>query len=82
MEELEQGSKLLNSLKIADSKKFWKFFTEDDVNEYLDKKFIMMHHENHILVCTYQETILSLDREEIEKNTKVPITACQSEGAD
>ena len=42
----------------------------------------MMHHENHILVCTYQEAILSLDREEIEKNTEVPITACQSEEAD
>ena len=42
----------------------------------------MMHHENHILVCTYQETILSLDREEIEKNAEVSITACQSEEAD
>ena len=71
MEELEEGSKLLNSLRF---KKVLKVFTEDDVNEYLAKKFIMMHHENHILVCTYQETILSLDREEIEKNTEVPIT--------
>ena len=42
----------------------------------------MMHHENQILVCTYQVSILSLDQEKIEKNTEVPITECQSDKAD
>ena len=42
----------------------------------------MMHHENQILVCTYRETILSLHQEEIENNTEVTITACQSEEDD
>ena len=40
-----------------------------------------MHHENQILVCTYQETIFSL-HQETEKYTEVPITAYQSKEAD
>ena len=42
----------------------------------------MMRHENLILVCKYRETILSSDQDEIENNTEVSITACQSEEAD
>ena len=47
-----------------------------DVNEYLPKKLIMMHHENQILVCMYRETLLSLHQEEIENNTDITITSC------
>ena len=42
----------------------------------------MMRHENLILVCKYRETILSSHQDEIENNTEVSITACQSEEAD
>ena len=55
---------------------------KNDLNEYLAEKFITMHHENQILVCTYRETILSSHQDEIENNTEVSITACQSEEAD
>ena len=42
----------------------------------------MMRHENLILVCKCRETILSSHQDEIENNTEVSITACQSEEAD
>ena len=35
-----------------------------------------------ILVCTYRETILPSHQEEIENNTEVTITICQSQEAD
>ena len=41
-----------------------------------------MHHENKILVFTHKETIFSSHQEEIENNTEITITACQSKEAD
>ena len=54
---------------------------KNDRNEYLTEKFIMMHHENQIFICTHKETILSSHQDEIENNTAVSIIACQSEEA-
>ena len=48
---------------------------KNDFNEYLAEKFISMHHDKQILLCTYKETILTSHQE-------VKITECQSEEAD
>ena len=55
---------------------------KNDFNEYLAEKFISMHHDKQILVCTYKETILTSHQEIVENNTEVKITECQSEEAD
>ena len=55
---------------------------KNDFNEYLAEKFISMHHDKQILVCTYKETVLTSHREIVENNTEVKITECQSEEAD
>ena len=55
---------------------------KNDLNEYLAEKFITLHHKNQTLGCTYMETILPSHQDEIENNTKVSITACQSEEVD
>ena len=54
----------------------------NDFNEYLAEKFISMHHDKQILVCTYKETILTSHQEIVENNTEVKINECQSEEAD
>ena len=55
---------------------------KNDFNEYLAEKFISMHHDKQILVCTYKETILTSHQEIVENNTEVKIIDCQSEEAD
>ena len=55
---------------------------KNDFNEYFGEKFISMHHDKQILVCTYKETILTSHQEIVENNTKVKITERQSEEAD
>ena len=52
------------------------------LNEYLAEKFIIMHYENQIRVCTYEETIFVLHQDKIKNNTEVLIAACHSEEAD
>ena len=55
---------------------------KNDFNEYLAEKFISMHRDKQILVCTHKETILTSHQEIVGNNTEVKITECQSEEAD
>ena len=80
VEELDQGSESLNSLRFQKDLNVLIFFTHhpDNVNQYIRARFFMMHHKNQILVCTYQETISSSHQKKIEGNMEVTITAYQS----
>ena len=74
-------------LKITELCSFPKSFlhvsqNKNDFNEYLVEKFISMHHDKQILVCTYKETILTSHQEMVENITEVKITECQSKEAD
>ena len=55
---------------------------KNDLNEYPAEKFIRMHHENQVLVCTYRETNLPSHQGEIENNSEFSIIACQSKEDD
>ena len=84
VEELDQGSESLNSLRFQKDLNVLIFFTHhpDNINQYLRERFFMMHHKNQILVCTYQETISSSHQKQIEGNMEVTITSYQSKEAD